>query len=187
MVGVPDVVAALGGGVLRVVVAAPGASITDIVIAEPGDLATDLRGDLVVGAAVADATGAVDLLERAGSAGAAGVVLRGGPARARGVRAAARRLGVALLELDDSASLVHLVGVVQDILDRSAAPDGCRCDPGRGWDDDGEHRPPQCLCDGPGAHGGLQAVTRQAISRDTADDDADRGGRLSAAGVRDRD
>jgi hypothetical protein len=39
-------------------------------------------------------------------------------------------LGVALLELDDSASLVHLVGVVQDILDRSAAPDVAQADPG---------------------------------------------------------
>jgi hypothetical protein len=46
------------------------------------------------------------------------------------VRAAARRAGVALLELDDSASLVHLVGVVQDIVDRAAAPDLARSDPG---------------------------------------------------------
>jgi hypothetical protein len=130
MVAVPDVVAALGGGVLRTVVAAPGASVTDIVIAEPADSATDLRGDLVVGAAVADASAAVALLERAGAAGAAGVLLRRGPARARGVRAAARRSGVALLELDDSASLVHLVGVVQDIVDRAAAPDVARADPG---------------------------------------------------------
>jgi len=130
MVAVQDVVGALGGGVLRTVVAAPGVSVTDIVIAEPGDRATDLRGDLVVGAAVADATTAVDLLERARSAGAAGVVLRRGPARARGVRAAARRSGVALLELDDSASLVHLVGVVQNIVDRAAAPDVAQADPG---------------------------------------------------------
>ena len=130
MVAVQDVVAALGGGVLRTVVAAPGVSVTDIVIAEPGDRATDLRGDLIVGAAVADATAAVDLLERAQSAGAAGVVLRRGPARARGVRAAARRSGVALLELDDSVSLVHLVGVVQNIVDRAAAPDAAQADPG---------------------------------------------------------
>ena len=119
MVAVPDIVAALGGGVLRALVAAPGASVSDIVIAEPADRATDLRGDLVVGAAVADATAAVELLERAGATRAAGVVLRRGPARARGVRAAARRFGVALLELDDSASLVHLVGVVQDVLART--------------------------------------------------------------------
>ncbi len=130
MVAVPDIVAALGGGVLRILVAAPGASVSDIVIAEPVDRATDLRGDLVVGAAVADATAAVELLERAGAARAAGVVLRRGPARARGVRAAARRFGVTLLELDDSASLVHLVGVVQNILDRAAAPDVAQVDPG---------------------------------------------------------
>ena len=130
MVGVPDVVAALGGGVLRTLVAVPGASVTDIVIAEPADHASDLRGDLVVGAAVTDGTAAVGLLERAGAAGAAGVVLRRGPARARGVRAAARRFGVALLELDDSASLVHLIGVVQNILDRAAAPDVAQADVG---------------------------------------------------------
>ena len=100
MVAVADVVAALGSGVLRTLVAAPGATVTDVVIAEPTDDATDLRGDLVIGAGVADAAAAVALLERAGASTAAGVVLRRGPARARGVRAAARRAGVALLELD---------------------------------------------------------------------------------------
>jgi hypothetical protein len=130
MVAVADVVAALGSGVLRTLVAVPGATVTDVVIAEPTDDATDLRGDLVIGAGVADAAAAVALLERAGASTAAGVVLRRGPARARGVRAAARRAGVALLELDDSASLVHLVGVVQDIVDRAAAPHVARPDPG---------------------------------------------------------
>src|SRR5690349_15402542 len=130
MVAVADVVAALGSGVLRTLVAAPGATVSDVVIAEPTDEATDLRGDLVVGAGVADASAALALLERAGRSGAAGVVMRRGPARARGVRAAARRAGVALLELDDSASLVHLVGVVQEIVDRAAAPDAVRSDTG---------------------------------------------------------
>jgi hypothetical protein len=72
-------------------VAVPGASVTDVVIAEPPDHATDLRGSSSSVRAVADPTAAVQLLERAGAAGAAGVVLRRGPARARGVRAAARR------------------------------------------------------------------------------------------------
>ena len=130
MVAVADVVAALGSGVLRTLVAAPGATVSDVVIAEPTDEATDLRGDLVVGAGVADASAALALIERAGASEAAGVVLRRGPARSRGVRTAARRAGVALLELDDSASLVHLVGVVQDIVDRAAAPDVARTDPG---------------------------------------------------------
>jgi hypothetical protein len=134
MVAVAAVVAALGSGILRTLVAAPGAAVGDVVIAEPTDEVTDFRGDLVIGAGVADPAAAVALLERSGRSGAAGVVLRRGPARARGVRAAARRAGVALLELDDSASLVHLVGVVQDIVDRAAAPDSVRSDPGGGSD-----------------------------------------------------
>jgi hypothetical protein len=130
MVTVAAVAGALGSGVLRTLVAAPGVEVDDVVIAEPADDAADLRGDLVVGAAVVAAAAAVALVERAGSSGAAGVVLRRAPARARGVRAAARRAGVALLELDDSASLVHLVGVVQDIVDRAAAPEVAGRDPG---------------------------------------------------------
>ena len=130
IVAVADVVDALGGGLLRTVVAAPGQTVTDIVIAEPRDRAVDLAGDLVVGAGVADGAEAVELVERAAAAGAAGVVLRRGPARARGVRAAAKRSGVALLELADSASLVHAVGVIQGIVDRAAAPDAALVDPG---------------------------------------------------------
>src|SRR6478752_2134155 len=102
-VDVLDLVDALGGGLLRTLVPAPGVAVTDVVIAEPGDAAADLRGDLVIGAGVADATDAVELIELAGVAGAAGVILRRGAARARGVRAAAKRYGVALLELEDSA------------------------------------------------------------------------------------
>ena len=130
MVAVADVVDALGGGLLRTLVAAPGQTVTDIVIAEPRDRAVDLAGDLVVGAGVADGAEAVELVERAAAAGAAGVVLRRGPARARGVRAAAKRSGVALLELADSASLVHAVGVIQGVVDRAAAPDAALVDPG---------------------------------------------------------
>jgi len=130
VVAVADVVDALGGGLLRTLVPAPGVAVTDVVIAEPGDAAADLRGDLVIGAGVADATDAVELIELAGVAGAAGVILRRGAARARGVRAAAKRYGVALLELDDSASLVHVVGVIRGIVDRAAAPDSALVDPG---------------------------------------------------------
>ena len=72
MVAVADVVDALGGGLLRTLVPAPGVAVTDVVIAEPGDAAADLRGDLVIGAGVADATDAVELIELAGVAGAAG-------------------------------------------------------------------------------------------------------------------
>ncbi len=130
VVAVSDVVAALGGGLLRTLVAAPGVAVTDVVIAEPSDRVADLRGDLVVGAGVADGASAVELVERAAAAGAAGVVLRRAPARARGVRAAAKRVGVALLELDESASLVHAVRVIQDVVDRAAAPDAAPVDPG---------------------------------------------------------
>ena len=130
MVAVTDVVDALGGGLLRTLVPAPGVAVTDVVIAEPGDAAADLRGDLVIGAGVADATDAVELIELAGLAGAAGVILRRGPARARGVRAAAKRSGVALLELAESASLVHAAGVIQGIVDRAAAPDASLVDAG---------------------------------------------------------
>ena len=66
MVAVADVVDALGGGLLRTLVPAPGVAVTDVVIAEPGDAAADLRGDLVLGAGVADATDAVELIELAG-------------------------------------------------------------------------------------------------------------------------
>ena len=82
MVAVADVVDALGGGLLRTLVPAPRVTVTDVVIAEPGDAAADLRGDLVIGAGVADATDAVALIELAGLAGAAGVILRRGAALA---------------------------------------------------------------------------------------------------------
>jgi hypothetical protein len=130
VVGVTDVVDAVGRGLLRTLVPAPGVTVTDVVIAEPGDRAADLRGDLVVGAGVADGAGAVELIERAAAAGAAGVVLRRTPARARGVRAAAKRTAIALLELDESASLVHAVRVIQGVVDRASAPDTAQADPG---------------------------------------------------------
>lgn len=122
MLDLDTLVGALGGGLLRLLVAAPSAQVDEVVIAEPGDAVRDLTGDLVFGAGVTHAAAAVELVERAGRGGAAGVVLRRGPARARGVRTTARRHAVALLELDDAVSLVHVIGLVRGILDQSAMP-----------------------------------------------------------------
>ena len=92
MVAVADVVDALGGGLLRTLVPAPGVAVTDVVIAEPGDAAADLRGDLVIGAGVADATDAVELIELAGR----GRCRRGDPAPRRGPRSRCPSRGEAL-------------------------------------------------------------------------------------------
>ncbi len=123
--------ASLGDGLVRPLVAgAPGVGVTDVVIAEPGDADRDLTGDLVLGPAVVDGAGARDLLRRAAASGAAGVVLRRGPARARGVRSTARQLGVALLELDDAASLVPVIALLGDIVGSVSATGLARPDVG---------------------------------------------------------
>ena len=106
VVAVADVVDALGGGLLRTLVPAPGVAVTDVVIAEPGDAAADLRGDLVIGAGVADATDAVELIELAGG----GRCRRGDPAPRRGPRSRCPSRGEALRRRPAGAGRLGLAG-----------------------------------------------------------------------------
>ena len=69
------------------------------------------------------AEAAADLVGRAAAAGAAGIVLRRGLARRRGVRDGARRGRLALVELAEQASWAHIVWLLRGVLDR-AATDG---------------------------------------------------------------
>ncbi|MEO7236281.1 MAG: PucR family transcriptional regulator, partial [Lapillicoccus sp.] len=131
MIPLDALVASLGDGLVRPLVAGPaGVGVSDIVIAEPGDADRDLTGDLVLGPAVVDGAGARDLLRRASASGAAGVVLRRGPARARGVRLTARQVGMALLELDDAASLVPVIALLGEIVGTASATGPARPDVG---------------------------------------------------------
>ncbi|MEP6629061.1 MAG: helix-turn-helix domain-containing protein [Lapillicoccus sp.] len=131
MIPLDALVASLGDGLVRPLVAGPaGVGVSDIVIAEPGDADRDLTGDLVLGPAVVEGAGARDLLRRASASGAAGVVLRRGPARARGVRSTARQVGMALLELDDAASLVPVIALLGEIVGTASATGPARPDVG---------------------------------------------------------
>ncbi len=117
MTALADLLAALGDGLVRPLVAGPaGTQVSDVVIAEPGDAVRDLTGDLVLAPAVVDGAGARDLVRLVARSGGAGVVLRRAPARARGVRTAARQEGIALLELDDAASLMPVVALLGDLV-----------------------------------------------------------------------
>ncbi|MFD0537283.1 hypothetical protein ACFQY7_29590 [Actinomadura luteofluorescens] len=75
MISVSGLVDALGPGLLRLVAPGRDAQVHDVVLAEPGEAAGQ-PGEIVLGAGVADPAAAVALLERAGAAGASGVVFK---------------------------------------------------------------------------------------------------------------
>ncbi|MDN5795740.1 MAG: helix-turn-helix domain-containing protein [Intrasporangium sp.] len=118
---VADVVATLGGGLLRVVVDAPTPLVDDITVAEPAQQVLGQAGDLVLGIGADSEEAATDLVVSAGERGATAVVLRSRTARSREVRTAARRHEVGLVELSDQASWAHVVWLLRGVLDRAAA------------------------------------------------------------------
>lgn len=119
---VADLVGTLGGGLLRVAVDAPGAVVDDVTVAEPSQDVLGQERDLVLGIGIDTAPDAVGLVTGAASHGAAAVVLRRAAARAREVRAAARRHRIGLVELSDQASWAHVVWLIRGILDRASGP-----------------------------------------------------------------
>lgn len=117
-----DLVGTLGGGLLRVTVDSPGALVDDVTVAEPGQGVLGQAGDVVLGIGVDTPDQAVDILAAVAARGAAAVVLRRSAAKAREVRAAARRHGIGLIELSDQASWAHVVWLVRGVLDRTTGP-----------------------------------------------------------------
>ncbi|MEP7332739.1 MAG: PucR family transcriptional regulator, partial [Terracoccus sp.] len=117
---VVDVVGALGGGLLRTVVAGVGREVDDLTLAEPGAGVFGQPGDLLLGVGIDSAEAASDLLEAGSRVGSGAVVLRRATARQRAVRAAARRLGVTLVELADHASWAHIVWLLRGVFDQAA-------------------------------------------------------------------
>ncbi|GEL17395.1 PucR family transcriptional regulator [Pseudonocardia asaccharolytica DSM 44247 = NBRC 16224] len=122
VITVEALVEAVGGALLRLVVEGEGGEVEDVTLAEPEAGIVGVSGDLVLGVGIGAAGSALDLLERAGPAGAGGVVLRAGPARDPQVVATAQRLGMALVELQPHASWSHVVWLLRGVLDRAAAP-----------------------------------------------------------------
>ncbi len=125
----PDLVGTLGGGLLTLGVTAPGPDVDDITLAEPAAGIFGQAGDLLLGVGVESGADAVGLLTAAATAGSGGVVLRRAVARRREVRAAARKVGMPLVELTDHASWAHVVWLLRGLLDRAASgsvvrPDG---------------------------------------------------------------
>ncbi len=123
-----DLVGALGGGLLTLGVAAPGPEVDDITLAEPTAGIFGQAGDLLLGVGVESVEAAEQLLTAAAAAGSGGVVLRRVIARRREVRAAARRVGMPLVELTDHASWAHVVWLLRGVLDRAASGSGVRSD-----------------------------------------------------------
>src|SRR5262245_57113648 len=123
-----DVVGTLGGGLLRVVVTAAGPEVDDVTLAEPSSGVFGQAGDLLLGVGVEGRDAAVALLEAAREVGSGGVVLRRAAARRGDVRAAARRLGMPLVELADHASWAHVVWLLRGVLDRAATGAAVRSD-----------------------------------------------------------
>ncbi|WP_433463736.1 helix-turn-helix domain-containing protein [Spirillospora sp. CA-128828] len=116
-----DLVDSLSPGLLRMVEDGRDAPVHDVVLAEPGEAAGQ-PGELVLGVGLTGPADAVALLERAGSAGAAGVVLKAPLAGAPEVVAAARRLRPALVELQPDTSWTHVIWLVRGAIDRAHAP-----------------------------------------------------------------
>ena len=127
MLAVTDLVAALGG-LLALGVERDGAEVDDLTLAEPAQGIVGQPGDLVLGVGVESAEAASELVRRAASAGAGGVVLRRSIARRRTVRDRARRSGIALVELAEQASWAHLVWLLRGVIDRAAVGPGRRDD-----------------------------------------------------------
>ncbi|MGH3241123.1 MAG: helix-turn-helix domain-containing protein [Spirillospora sp.] len=121
MITVTDFVESLGPGLFRLVTPGRDTQVYDVVLAEPGE-AAGRPGEIVLGAGVTAAPDAVALLERADSAGAAGLVLKA-PLPPE-VITAAQHLAPALIELQPETSWTHVIWLVRAAIDHAYAPPG---------------------------------------------------------------
>lgn len=119
MIGVREVLDAIGSGLLEPVAVTGNPPVRDVVVAEPGDEIHP--GDVVLGVGMAGAAAAVELVRRGGAAGAAAVVLRPPVAGDPAVRDAARAAGVALLAVYGRVSWAQLVWLLRGVVDTGAA------------------------------------------------------------------
>src|SRR4051794_14723036 len=119
VIGVREVLDAIGSGLLEPVVVEGNPGVRDVVVAEPGDEIHP--GDVVLGVGVPAAGPAVELVRRCGAAGAAAVVLRPPAADDPAVRSAATGAGVALLAAYGRVSWAQLVWLLRGVVDTGAA------------------------------------------------------------------
>jgi GAF domain-containing protein len=119
VIGVREVLDAIGSGLLEPVAVAGNPPVRDVVVAEPGDEIHP--GDVVLGVGMAAAEAAVELVRRCGAAGAAAVVLRPPVAGDPAVRDAAGAAGVALLAVYGRVSWAQLVWLLRGVVDTGAA------------------------------------------------------------------
>lgn len=94
------------------------AKVTDVVIAEPGRHVTVAAGDLLLGVSVGNAKDATELIRHAAEATAAGVLLK--PPVAAATRTAARKAGVAVIEVHAHTAWAQLVWLLRTVLDAAA-------------------------------------------------------------------
>jgi hypothetical protein len=119
VIGVREVLDAIGSGLLEPVVVDGNPGVRDVVVAEPGDEIHP--GDVVLGVGMPAAGPAVELVRRCGAAGAAAVVLRRPVADDPAVRSAATGAGVALLTAYGRVSWAQLVWLLRGVVDTGAA------------------------------------------------------------------
>lgn len=118
MIGVREVLDAIGSGLLEPVAVTGNPAVRDVVVAEPGDEIHS--GDVVLGVGMAGAEAAVELVRRCGRAGAAAVVLRPPVADDPAVRDATGATGVALLTVYGRVSWAQLVWLLRGVVDHGA-------------------------------------------------------------------
>lgn len=124
MISVLALAHAVGTPLLDVVVESGSArEVRDVFLAEPSDPSVGEPADLVLGVGLNDPVEAARLLERCVAGGASGLVLRSVLARHPDVGAAAERLGLPLMGLEEGTSWAHLVWLLRGVVDQAAAPD----------------------------------------------------------------
>ncbi|KMS72776.1 DNA-binding protein, partial [Streptomyces regensis] len=92
-------------------------AVTDVVIAEPGTATSAGAGDLVLAVAAPDADTAARLVEDSAQRDAAAVLVKAPLATANGVRRAARRAAIGLVEVHEATAWAQLVWLLRTVLD----------------------------------------------------------------------
>lgn len=108
-------------------------AVTDVVIAEPGTATSAGAGDLVLAVAAPDADTAARLVEDSAQRDAAAVLVKAPLATANGVRRAARRAAIGLVEVHEATAWAQLVWLLRTVLDAEAdESDALDADPAAG-------------------------------------------------------